>query len=209
MENGLSTADALLLGQNGMGGANSWIWILMFFFLFGGNGFGGTSRMQEVEGIATRDAVHSGFQYNQIDNGIRGIQSGLCDGFYATQGAIKDCCCQTNRNIDSVRYDMSRGFCDVVTASNLNTRDILEAQTANTQRILDHLCESEKQALRDRISGLELSATIQNQSSNLLAALLPTPRPAYVVQSPYTTCGVQSTGCGQTSYCGYPYPYAI
>ena len=100
----LSPADAMLLGQrDGFGDGNSWIWIFLLFALFGGNGFGWGNRGEAAEGIATRAAVNDGFQYSQLDNGIRSIQNGICDGFYAvnnslkdgfytTTGAIKDCC---------------------------------------------------------------------------------------------------------------------
>ena len=88
----LSPADAMLLGQrDGFGDGNSWLWIILLFFLFGNNGWG-NNRAEAAEGIATRAAVNDGFQYNQIDNGLRSISNGLCDGFYAVNGAIKDCC---------------------------------------------------------------------------------------------------------------------
>ena len=188
----LSPADAMLLGQkDGFGDGNSWLWIILLFFLFGNNGWGG-NRAEAAEGIATRAAVNDGFQYNQIDNGLRGIQSGLCDGFYAVNSAIKDCCCTTNRNIDSVRYDMSKGFCDVITANNLNTRDILESQNAGVQKILDYMCANEKQALRDRIQTLETSGIVQAQTKALVESLRPSPVPAYITCSPYTS----AFGCG-------------
>ena len=66
---------------------------------------------------------------------------------------------------------MSKGFCDVITAGNLNTRDILENNNAGIQRILDYLCANEKQALRDRIQTLETSGIVQAQTRNILEAL--------------------------------------
>ena len=222
----LSPADAMLLGQNnGFGNNGSWIWVLLLAFLWSGNGgFGWGNRggngmcADFIDGSATRAAVNSGFQYNQLDNGIRGIQNGLCDGFYAvntslkdgfygTQGAIKDCCCTTQRSIDSVRYDMAKGFCDVVTAGNLNTRDILESQNANTQRILDYINCNEKQALRDRIQTLETSGIVQAQTKNLIETLRPCPIPAYITCSPFQSYAVSpyaatGYGCGVGYGCG-------
>jgi hypothetical protein len=230
----LSPADAMLLGQNnGFGNNGSWIWVLLLAFLWGGNGGfgwgnrGGSGMCSDfIDGSATRAAVNSGFQYNQLDNGIRGIQNGLCDGFYAvnsslkdaaygTQGAIKDCCCTlrseladccctTNRNIDALRYDISKGFCDVVTAGNLNTRDILEAQNANTQRILDYINCNEKQALRDRIQTLETSGIVQAQTKNLIETLRPCPIPAYITCSPFQsyTANPYGTTFGAGYGCG-------
>ena len=222
----LSPADAMLLGQNnGFGNNGSWIWVILFAFLFLGGGYGwnnnrGGNGMYSdfIDGSATRAAVNSGFQYNQLDNGIRGIQNGLCDGFYAVnssikdvaygnQGAIKDCCCtlrseladcccSTNRNIDALRYDMSKGFCDVVTAGNLNTRDILESQNANTQRILDYINCNEKQALRDRIQTLETSGIVQAQTKSLIETLRPCPIPAYITCSPFQSYTANPYGIG-------------
>jgi hypothetical protein len=207
MESGLTASEALLLGERGRGFddfGGSWMWIILLFLLFG---FNGNTATGASEGIATREAVNSGFQYNQLDNGIRYLANGLSDGFYAVNDsmkdgfygittAVKDCCCTTNRNIDSVRFDMSRGFADTITAASMNTRDILEAQSAGVQRILDYLCANEKQNLRDRIQTLETSAMLQAQSANLTTQLRPYPSPAYIVSSPYATAPA-----------GYPYGY--
>ena len=184
MENGLSLGEAMALTnkEDGFGGWFMWIIALAIIFGNGGGfGFGGGNR-GAMEGTATREAVATGFQYNQLDNGIRNVQNGLCDGFYAINNSIKDgayaldsaiknCCCETNRNVDSVKYEMSKGFCDVITAGNLNTRDILENNNAGVQRILDYLCANEKQALRDRIQTLETSGIVQAQTRNILEAL--------------------------------------
>lgn len=211
---GLSLGEAMALtdrrGYDDGFGGNWFMWIIALAIIFGnGNGFGwggnrGYGVGPAVEGIATRDAVNSGFQYNQLDNGIRAVQNGLCDGFYALNNSvkdvgyaldssIKDCCCTTNRNIDSVKYEMSKGFCDVITAGNLNTRDILESQNAGVQRILDYLNANEKQNLRDRIQTLETSGIVQAQTKNLVEALRPCPIPAYLTCSPYAS---YNFGCG-------------
>ena len=80
--NGYSLSDiASVAGRNGdgvFGGDNGWWLILLFMFAFGGwgnNGFGG--------GNGTREEIALGFDVNNLENGIRGIQQGLCDGFYA------------------------------------------------------------------------------------------------------------------------------
>lgn len=92
---------------------------------------------------------------------------------------------------------MSKGFCDVITANNLNTRDILENNNAGVQRILDYLCANEKQALRDRIQTLETSGIVQAQTKNLIETLRPCPIPAYLTCSPYASYGYNNVyGCG-------------
>ena len=209
MESGLTASEALLLGERRGDDAfgSSWMWIILLFLLFGFNGNGASGA---AEGIATREAVNSGFQYNQLDNSIRALSNGICDGFYAINTgmkdgfygvttAVKDAGCAINRNIDSVRYDMSRGFADTIAAAGMNTRDILEAQAAGVQKILDYLCANEKQNLRDRIQTLETSALLQAQSATLTGQLRPYPSPAYIVSSPYAAAPVPygySPACG-------------
>ena len=103
-------------------GQGSWFWIVvlfLFMFGFGGTGFGGN-------GALTKADLCQDFNFNDLQNGVRGIQNGLCDGFYAQnttmlQGfnslgqqlsenrfAQQNCCCETNRNIDSVRAETTR-----------------------------------------------------------------------------------------------------
>ena len=91
-------------------------------------------------------------------------------------------------------------------------RDILTNQNANTQRILDQMCNDKIDAKNERISELERQLTMANlaqsqtaQTAQLLADnarqtvaleqyLNPTPIPAYVVQNP--NCCQQNYGCG-------------
>lgn len=222
---GLTLGEAMALTDRrdgdgyGFGGGGWFMWIIALAIIFGNGNLGwggnrGYGAGNAVEGIATRDAVNSGFQYSQLDNGIRAVQNGLCDGFYALNNSVKDsayaidsaiksCCCETNRNIDSVRYDMSKGFCDTITAANLNTRDILESQNAGVQKILDYLCANEKQNLRDRIQTLETSGIIQAQTRNLVDTLRPCPIPAYLTCSPYASYAPNGCGCGFNGFSGF------
>ena len=230
MENGISVGDALALSNrhnNDYGyGYGDWMWIIILFALFGwgknDRGVDPAAAAASFEGSATRNTVTNGFQFDQLDGGIRSLANGLCDGFYALNTSVKDgtyattdaikdtryqlgsaiadCCCTTQRNIDSVRYDMAKGFCDVITAGQLNTRDIIESQTAGTQKILDYLCANEKAALRDRIGTLELSAALQAQASAIVGQVRPYPTPAFSVPNPYGA----SFGCG-CGGCGYGY----
>ena len=62
-------------GRGGMFGGNGYWWILVFF-LFSGWG-GGFNRGNEN----VRDAVAYGFDVNNLENGIRGLEHGICDGF--------------------------------------------------------------------------------------------------------------------------------
>ena len=75
----LSDIAAVTRGGNGDGmwGDGAWWIILLFMFAgWGGNGWGGGGAG------GARDAVSYGFDMNGLENGIRGLEHGLCDGFY-------------------------------------------------------------------------------------------------------------------------------
>jgi hypothetical protein len=92
-------------------------------------------------------------------------------------------------------------------------RDLLVNQNANTQRILDKMCDQELYAerrenenLRQQINMMNLAASQNLQTAQLIANneaqttaleqyLAPVPRPAYVVQNP-NCCQQNFGGCG-------------
>ena len=91
-------------------------------------------------------------------------------------------------------------------------RDVIAANTASTQRILDQLCQDKIEQKNDTIAQLrsELMYARGQASQDVQTAaiqagqralaneveqyVLPTPRPAYVVQNP--NCCPQTFGCG-------------
>lgn len=199
----------------GWGGGMWFAWILILFVLMGGwgNGFGGRNAQAGFD-------VASQFDYQDIKNGVRGIQQGLCDGFYAQnttmlqgfngmqrdlcQGfaainaginenrfAQQQCCCELGRAIDNTRYENAQNTCAITTNA-----------TGNTQRILDKLCQMEANAKDQRIADLTASLQAANgqisqlsQTANIINAVRPFPIPAYQVQSPYVGNGY-AYGCG-------------
>lgn len=122
---GLSASDvAVLTGRtnggdgNGFADGNGAWWIIIFLIFammgwgrngFGGNNGGGNDSWGGFNGFgfspcctpATQQGLSDAFNFNQLDNGIRGIQNGLCDGFYAMNTSISNlgfqllnCCCE-------------------------------------------------------------------------------------------------------------------
>lgn len=84
----LSDIAAVTDGANkdGFGMGGGWWIIVLFLFVFGGLGNGGgllgRGMNGTYQGTTTREEIAYGFDMNNIENGIRGIQNGLCDGFY-------------------------------------------------------------------------------------------------------------------------------
>ena len=107
-------------GRNGAFGDDGWWIILLFLFGFGGgwgNGWGG--------GNSTRDEVAYGFDMNGLENGIRGVQQGLCDGFYAMNTGMLN-------GFSGIQNTLCQGFSGVTAGMNANTHDILQTINADT-----------------------------------------------------------------------------
>lgn len=223
-ESGYSLADLAAIVRNndhgygyGYGFQNSEFFMLILFFaIFGGwgnGGFGGWgANGSYANGALTRAELTEGFNNQSVLRKLDGITQGLCDGFYSQnttmlQGfnglgnqisenrfAAQQCCCETNRNIDSVRYDAAKNTCDIVRAIekdgdatraliNQNTMDMLRAKLAEKDQML-------------QTANFQLSQQAQN--SYLLSELRPVSKPAYITCSPYEASTFYRNGC-----CGY------
>jgi hypothetical protein len=189
MDNGLSLADAMAFKDND--GMNGWFWIIiLFLFIFGANGtWGGYGNNNAaVQGALTRADLTEGFNFNQLEDQVRGLQQGQCQLGYNTLAQSKDtqasiaqlgyntqsCCCETNRNIDSVKYENAQNTCAIITNQN-----------EGIQRILDKMCQNEMQTLRDQLQLANFQISQQAQNAYLVNQLQPTPKPSYLTCSPY------------------------
>lgn len=222
--------------NGGMFGGDWSAWIILFllFGLFGGGyggfgGFGGFGASgaggSGFQGFATRADINEGFALNGLQTGISAIQQGLCDSTYALQNSIStgfsgvqhsidSCCCQTQRAIDGVNFNIAKGFCDLGNVVNTSTRDILENQNTNTRAILDFLTNDKIESLRSENQALKFQAsqTAQNafitanqqaQTAELIRRLgADCPTPAYVVQPP-TPVNFPVNACGQVQFANY------
>lgn len=108
---GYSLSDiAAVSGNNRNGGAfgdDGWWIILLFLFGFGNNGWGnGNGR--------TGNEIAYSFDMNGLENGVRGIQQGLCDGFYAVNTGMLN-------GFSGVQNALCQGFSGVTANMNANT----------------------------------------------------------------------------------------
>ena len=207
-------------GNNGIFG-NDWAWIvILLLFGYGGRGFGGFGGFGGGFGggcgspCATQADLAAGFNNSAVLSGINGIDSALCQGFngintailqngYNTQGAINglshqlsDCCCATQRAIDSVKYENATNTCAIQNTIQNTTRDVIENANANSRAILDFLTQdkiatltAENQSLKFAASQSAQNAFItanqEAQTAELIRRLgRDCPVPAYVVPNP-------------------------
>ena len=115
--------------NDGMYGGGAWLWILVIFALlgWGGNGwggFGGGNGGGYVATAATQADIQRGFDTRTVISKLDGINSGLCDGFYAMNNgmlsgfngvgnAICNMGYQTAQLVNGVNTNMNQGFTGV------------------------------------------------------------------------------------------------
>lgn len=161
MNDGISLADIkAVTDDNGFGGGGA-LWVVLLFLIAAGNGGFGMFGNRNDGALNTDFAV--------IERKLDSISNGLCDGFFALNNSVKDgfysnardiqtvaaqnqqCCCETNRNIDAVRYEAAQ-----------NTAAINENINAQVQRVLDKMCADRTADLQDRNWQLRLDAALGN-----------------------------------------------
>lgn len=206
----------------GSGFGGDWAWILLLLVLFGGwgnGGMGGYGMDGFYPWMNQSNQINGGFRDQMINDNITGIRSDLgdistqlCNGFNQVgmnilqsvngiQSQLSTCCCE-NR-LATVQTQ------NVIATESAATR---ANATANTQAILDKLCQLELDAkndtiaqLRSQINELSRTASQNAQTAAILANneaqtaalekyLAPTPIPAYIVANP--NCCQSNCGCG-------------
>ena len=181
-------------GNNGMfggsgGGAMMWVVMLFFLLAWGGGGFGGFGGNNGAVQTLSNEFLYTNLNgtmdrgFTQLANQNFGIQKDLCQGFNGVQAGIANlgyqqaqCCCETNRNIDAVRYENAKNTCDITNAIHAEGEATRNLITANVM-----------QELRDNLQAAQLQLGTVAQTQNLINQLKPTPVPAYITCSPYAS----------------------
>lgn len=236
MTEGLSASDvAVLTGGTGRnnggfcdGDWSAWIILFLLFGLFGRGGFGGFGGIGGGEGCATQADVRAAVDQQTLISKLDQQTYGLADSTYALNNAITTgfhgvdngfgnlsaqlakCCCDIERGIDGVNFNMAQNTCTLQNTMNNNTRDIIDNANCNTRAILDFLTKdkidtltAENQALRFQASQTAQNAFItanqEAQTAELIRRIAPSPVPSYTVPAPYPYgyCGTGwNNGCG-------------
>lgn len=188
----LSDIAAVTRGNNdGMFGDGNGAWWIILLFLFGW-GWGGNGGFGGGGNENVRDAVAYGFDINNLENGVRGLEHGICDGFYDMNTSLltgfgniamgnmqntnaitsqlsnmaatqAQCCCETQRLIE-------RGLCEV----NYNILTQSNATNTNISNAARDIIENNNNGVRSILDFLtqDKIATLQaeNQALRLTAS---------------------------------------
>ena len=196
------------------------------------NGFDTLHLSNQLEG--TRDGIYS--LSNQLCNSTSDITSAISNGFYSSEIAANnrainqmqdtfalskqfaDCCCENRLGIADLKSTVLSENCADRAALADGLKDVLINQTANTQRILDQLCNDKIDAKNEKIADLERQLSMKDLQASQIAqnsfiaqgfanevdalynrlANCPVPSTPVYGRTPIFTCPGNS-GCG----CGY------
>lgn len=159
-----------------------WTWLiilLLFLFLLGGNngfGFGNNNNAWAfMAWVASQDRGPSASEL-LINNNTMWQNQLIAQQNLANQSQlISTGFCSVNKSIGDSIYEAQKNTCEIIQNSN-----------ANTQKILDMMCNNTITQLRTDLAEAKLESNNAAQTATLLARLQPTPSPAYIVSSPYT-----------------------
>ena len=180
------------------------------------------SGQSEVQRVVDQQSVMTGISALSAAqaNGFANAEISRCNGLYNLTSQLnniamnqQNCCCENRAAVADLKYTMAQE----ASATRANT-------DAKTQAIMDKLCQLEmdgiKQNYENRIASMQntidtlrtmnsnarFDASQNAQTADIQAGqralaneieqyVVPTPRPAYVVQNP-NCCATQTFGCG-------------
>ena len=205
-------------GNGGMWGSDG-IWAILLLALLGNRGFGfgggvGNATTEalgyELGKVATTNDVASGFNnsavlsslndiklgqsqmQNFINQGFAGLNTSLLTGFHGVDNAVCTLGYQTQSGFNALSHQLSDCCCSTQRLIERSTCDILQSNSANTQRIIDYLTSEKINSLTAENVALKGQISNSKQTTEIISALAPAnPRPAYVVPNPnccYSQC---------------------
>lgn len=147
------------------------------------NGFDTLHLSNQLEG--TRDGIYS--LSNQLCNCCSDITNAISNGFYnseisannramnqmqdtfALSRQFADCCCENRLGIANLTSTVLSENCADRAALADGLKDVLINQTANTQRILDQLCNDKIDAKNEKISDLQRELLMKDLQASQIA----------------------------------------
>ena len=171
--------------------------------------------------------VNGGFANAEIANNSRQIanmqqafnnQIATLQGFNGVTSQLADCCCENRLGIANLNSTILAENCADRAALADGLKDVLINQTANTQKILDTLCQDKIDAKNEKIADLQRQLSMADLKASQVAqnafisqgfanevdalynrlANCPVPSTPVYGRTPIFTCP-QNNGCG----CGY------
>jgi hypothetical protein len=172
----------------------------------------------------------------QLCNGFAGVNAGVANGFaqaeiaanarqmadmqqtFGLQTALSNCCCENRLGTADLKATVISENCNDRAVLSDGIRDIMAANSANTQRILDQLCQDKIDAKNDEIANLRQQIAMKDLAASQVAqnafiqrgftdevdalynrlSNCPVPSTPVYGRTPIFTCGSSPCGCAGT-----------
>ena len=185
-----------------------------------------TSIRDGISSLSTQLCNCCGDMQMALANGFAGVEMGAnarqmadMQQMFSLQSALQNCCCENRAATADLKYTVATEACADRAAVNDALRDVIQANTASTQKILDQMCQDKIDAKNEKIAELQSqlnmaslresqtaqNAFIQQGFSNEVDQLYnrlntcPVPTTPVYGRTPIFTC---NNGCGCGGYNG-------
>ena len=152
-------------------------------------GFNNSAVLSGINGIkenqlSMQNFINQGFAglNSQLIGEFRNVDNAICTlgyqnqaGFNSISHQLSDCCCQTQRAIDSVNYNNAKNTCDIIQAINYGN-----------QKVIDYMQNEKIDTLNRKLAVAENKALTYENNAYLINSIKPCPVPAYITCNPNT-----------------------
>lgn len=161
------------LGRNGFGngndnngnGSNGTNTVIVPTGNLGGYGYGGNG-WGPCCTPATSQGMTDAFNFNQLDNGVRSVERGLCDGFYTSNLAITNLGTQMQQGFCSTDRANLQSFNGIQSALCQGFNGINQALAQTNYNMKDCCCETDKSIMQTNFNNQANANAIANQISS-------------------------------------------
>lgn len=156
--------------------------------------------------VGAQNAITQQMYGNQIADLERSFasQTAMTAGMTGLQSQLASCCCDNRAAVADLKYTVATEACADRAAVGDALQAVIASNTANTQKILDHLCQQEIDNLKGQVVALQNQVNMQNlaasqaaqtaalvadntaQTQYIVNRVAPYPIPSFTVAAPNT-----------------------
>lgn len=173
-------------------------------------------------GFANAEISRCNAQANVLQT-LNANQAATLQSMNTLSMGLQNCCCENRAGLADLKYTvatencadrtaLNEGLTSMMMANNTNTQNLMNTVNSGIQTVMDKICALELAGKDQQIAALTAQlneanrrASQNDQTAQILAGqralaneveqyVLPTPRPAWIVQNP--SCCNQNSGCG-------------
>lgn len=126
------------------------------------------TQMAIANGFSGAEIAANGRQMANMNQAFA-AQTAMNQGFNSLESNLASCCCENRLATADLKYTIATENCADRAALSDGIRDVIANQSANTQKILDVMCQDRLDAKQERINDLERQLTMANLAASQTA----------------------------------------